>query len=190
MLSDTGSLSPLTEVRIHTKGRSCLAMSLVFSGLGADGMFTSYYVVAVDVAGKVSEPSAIVGGTAPGFEVPGDNEANPDDDIDNPDDGLTEGDPNIDLELGNEGRYRTVCTRSADPCSYPEGFQATWAAMLQRKRLWSTTSTSAQIVTAITRFLAQVRARSSITPPVTIGGTFRVTAVNPIGESLLHRPYI
>ena len=93
--------------------------SLVFSGLGADGMFTSYYVVAVDVAGKVSEPSAIVGGTAPGFEVPGDNEANPDDDIDNPDDGLTEGDPNIDLELGNEGRYRTVCTRSADPCSYP-----------------------------------------------------------------------
>ena len=63
-------------------------------------MFTSYYVVAVDVAGKVSEPSAIVGGTAPGFEVPGDNEANPDDDIDNPDDGLTEEIPISTWNLG------------------------------------------------------------------------------------------
>lgn len=159
--------------------------SLVFSGLGADGMFTSYYVVAVDVAGKVSEPSAIVGGTAPGFEVPGDNEANPENDIDNPGDGVTEGEPDIDLELGNKGAA-TVPSAPGQPTlvATPEGFQATWSGnapeeevMVYNIYISPNSDGNYQILgsSKSTEFYY-----SSGNP---IGGTFRVTAVNPIGES-------
>ena len=142
--------------------------SLVFSGLGADGVFTTYYVVAVDVAGKTSEPSAIVGGTTPGFPLPGDTEANPDDTIDQPDGGITEEEPGIDPGLGNEGAT-TVPSAPGQPTltatrrvSRPPG-----AETPQKKRSWSTISISARTVTGTTRFSAPARARSSTTPRAT-----------------------
>lgn len=159
--------------------------SLVFSGLGADGMFTSYYVVAVDVAGKTSEPSAIVGGTAPGFEVPGDNDTNPDDDIDNPDDGITEGDPNDDLELGNEGAT-TVPSAPGQPTlgATPEGFQATWSGNAPEEEVMVYNIYISPNSDGNYQLLGSSKSTefyySSGNP---IGGTFRVTAVNPIGES-------
>lgn len=160
--------------------------SLVFSGLGADSMFTTYYVVAVDVAGKVSEPSAIVGGTAPSFQVPGETETTPDDVIDIPDDEeLTEEEPEIDLELGNEGAA-TVPSAPGQPSlvATPEGFKATWSGNAPEEEVMVYNIYISPNSDGNYQILGSSRSTDFYyTSGNPIGGTFRITAVNPIGES-------
>lgn len=159
--------------------------SLVFSGLGADGVFTTYYVVAVDVAGKTSEPSAIVGGTTSGFPLPGDTETNPDDTIDQPDDGITEEEPGIDPGLGNEGAT-TVPSAPGQPTltATPEGFQAAWSGNAPEEEVMVYNIYISPNSDGNYQILGSSKSTEFYyTSGNPIGGTFRITAVNPIGES-------
>jgi penicillin-binding protein len=126
-----------------------------------------------------------VGGTTPGFPLPGDTETNPDAAIDQPDGGITEEEPGIDPGLGNEGAT-TVPSAPGQPTltATPEGFQATWSGNAPEEEVMVYNIYISPNSDGNYQILGSSKSTEFYyTSGNPIGGTFRITAVNPIGES-------
>ncbi|WP_106768210.1 transglycosylase domain-containing protein [Paenibacillus faecalis] len=143
------------------------------------GYNTSYYIVAVDVAGKVSEPSEIVGtgqGPDPNQIPDGENEA---EDV-TPDEGTQETPDSGSQESTSLPQQPSQLNIQATP----EGFRATWRANPSQDGVSLYHIYYSPNNDGIYQLIGTSQTNefnfSSSSP---ISGTFRVTAINQNGES-------
>lgn len=153
----------------------------VFSGLGSDGLFASYYVVAVDVAGNASEPSTIVGTGAPGFTTPDETETEEDLGTDGE---VIEDVPEDDLDLGSEG----ITAPPAAPgqptiTATPDGFTVKWSGNAPEEEVIAYNIYYSPNSDGNYQVLGTSKSTDYYYVGGPMSGTFRVTAVNSAGES-------
>lgn len=159
----------------------------VFTGLGTDSPFTAYYIVAVDVVGKTSEPSPIVGPMGVHMPMPGDDEDEDEFEPSTDETPIEPGDVEGVTDQAAGGQPETIAPSAPNQpvlAATPEGFRAGWAGNageeeISRYNVYYSPDNSGNYE-LMGSSQTTVFHYSTNNP---ISGYFRVTAVNAYGES-------
>lgn len=156
----------------------------VFTGLVSDSPFTAYYVVAVDVVGKTSEPSAIVGPLGTHMPMPGDDEEDLDSLPDDIPEGL-DGEEVTDPATGGQTDSMIPPSAPGQPAlaPTPEGFSATWPGNAGQEEVIRYNVYFSPDNGNFQQIGSSQSTEFYYTTGNPISGYFRITAVNAYGES-------